>query len=104
LIAQTSSSGVRFVLRINGEKGLFYSQSAMHSELAKCFTEGTRITYNAGFVNNRRQILQAVLAARGDVRNHITQDVRRKNGGSNAALALRGRLRLFENASHGTRN
>jgi hypothetical protein len=75
----------------------------MHSELVKRFTEGTRIAYDAGFVNNRRQILQAVLAARGDVRNHVTQDVRRKNGDGNAALALRGRLRLLENASHDTR-
>jgi hypothetical protein len=75
----------------------------MHSELRKRFTKGTRITYNAGFVDSRRQILQAVIASQGDVRNHVTQDVRRKNSGSNVASALRRRLGLLEIASHGTR-
>src|SRR5271154_1955653 len=40
--------------RIDSEEGLFYSQSAMHSEFVKRFAKGTRIAYNAGFVNNRR--------------------------------------------------
>ena len=75
----------------------------MHSKFMKRFTKGTRIAYDVGFVNNRGQILQAVLAARRNVCNHITQEVMRKNSGSNTALALHKRLRLLGNTSHGAR-